>query len=298
LPSGPWAEIYFARSTVGLAITMADGKWAKLNASFARMLGYSVEELQGAPLAAYTHPDDIAATEEFMRTLLAGKADTLTLEKRYVHRDGHAVWAELSSCVLRDKSGVPLYFISSVVDLSQRRQAAEALRRGEYFFRESQRAGFIGSFRIDFTTGVWESSEVLDQILGIDRACAKTVESWFDLVHPDDRDGLRISLTGEVILQDLPVDREYRVVRRSDGETRWVDGRGTVTHDAAGRPLSMIGTLQDITERKRDELALRARDERHQAILGTAMDGFWKVLASFHIHSFPELSRVELRAVA
>jgi hypothetical protein len=61
------------------------------------------------------------------------------------------------------------------------------LKEREYFFRESQRTGNIGSYKIDFIIGNWESSEVLDTIFGIDKSYDRCVQGWLDLVHPNDQ---------------------------------------------------------------------------------------------------------------
>jgi PAS domain S-box-containing protein len=143
-----------------------------------------------------------------------------------------------------------LAFLGSIQMVLDNRRTHEALRESEYFFKESQRAAFIGSYKIDFTTGLWASSEVLDQIFGINRNHRRTVAGWLDIVHPDDRDEMDRYLREEVIGKRLPFSMEYRIIRKSDGAVRWVNGLGTVTISDAGIMLSMIGTIQDITERK------------------------------------------------
>jgi PAS domain S-box-containing protein len=134
-----------------------------------------------------------------------------------------------------------------------RRETEDALRQSEYFFRESQRSAFIGSYSTDFVTGFWKSSEVLDAIFGIDKSYERSVKGWLDIVHPDDQNILARYLTEEVIGRKQPFSKEYRIVRKNDGETRWVIGHGEVALDSIGTVTSMIGTIQDITDRKRLE---------------------------------------------
>lgn len=132
------------------------------------------------------------------------------------------------------------------------------LKESEYFFRESQRAAAIGSYKLDLLTGNWRSSEVLDQIFGIDGNFSRTVESWLGLLHPDDAGIVRKYFLEDVIGRRQSFDREYRIVRPSDGETRWVQGNGELAFDADGQIASLIGTVQDITARKQadERLAL------------------------------------------
>lgn len=127
------------------------------------------------------------------------------------------------------------------------------LKESEYFFRESQRAAAIGSYKLDLLTGNWRSSEVLDQIFGIDGNFSRTVESWLGLIHPDDAAAVRKYFQEGVIGRRQSFDREYRIIRPSDGETRWVQGNGELAFDADGQVASMIGTVQDVTARKQAE---------------------------------------------
>ena len=126
----------------------------------------------------------------------------------------------------------------------------------EYFFRETQQAAFIGSYSADFRKKTWQSSEVLDSIFGIDKKFERTISSWLDLVHPDDREMMNQYLENNVIARREPFRKEYRILRRNDNETRWVMGLGQASFDEEGKILLLIGTIQDITERKLTEAAL------------------------------------------
>jgi PAS domain S-box-containing protein len=145
---------------------------------------------------------------------------------------------------------------SLAIALAQR-QTEMALHESEYFFKESQRVGFIGSYKTDFVKGYWESSEILNQIFGIDQDYDRSIPGWLDIVHPDDQEMMGKYLEDEVIGQHKRFDAEYRIVRKQDHAIRWVHGLGEVDFDKQGNILSMIGTIQDITERKLVEEALR-----------------------------------------
>ncbi len=149
-------------------------------------------------------------------------------------------------------------------DIELRKKSEEALMESEFFFRESQRAASTGSYKADFVMNKWESSEVLDNIFGIDKSSERSINDWLEIVHPDDRDMMDQYLREEVISNRKPFSKEYRVIRKNDGEIRWVNGLGEATHDADGNILSLFGTIQDITERKNAEEALRESDDRFQ----------------------------------
>jgi two-component system, cell cycle sensor histidine kinase and response regulator CckA len=135
-------------------------------------------------------------------------------------------------------------------------QREKALIESEFFFKESQRAASIGSYKADFVKGRWESSEVLDSILGIDKMYDRSIQGWLDIVYSNDRDMMSQYLHEEVISKRKPFAKEYRITRNNDGETRWVYGLGEVSFDAHGNVLSLFGTIQDITERKQTEEGL------------------------------------------
>ncbi len=107
----------------------------------------------------------------------------------------------------------------------------------------------IGSYSLDVLAGRWTSSRGLDRIFGIDEAFDRTVDTWASLVHPADRESMMAYLATEVLGQGKPFDRRYRVVRHDTGEARWVHGRGALTFGHAGRPVRMMGTIADVTDR-------------------------------------------------
>jgi PAS domain S-box-containing protein len=158
----------------------------------------------------------------------------------------------------------------------ERALAEEALKESAELVRNSQKAARIGSYATDFTTGVWRSSEELDEIFGIDQNFARTVEGWSAIVHPDERGGM-LSYLGTIIAQRVPFDKEYRIVRVNDKAERWVYGRGELVFGENGKLLKMFGTIQDITERKKSEeliaLHSRALESAANAIVITDREG-------------------------
>ncbi|MRR56204.1 MAG: response regulator [Deltaproteobacteria bacterium] len=156
-------------------------------------------------------------------------------------------------------------------------QAEAALQESEYFFKESQRAASIGSYRCDFVKGIWASSDILDSIFGIDKEYNRSIQGWLDIVHPDDRQMMDQYLNEEVIANRNSFAKEYRVVRRNDGVTRWVFGLGEVTFDENSSSLQMIGTIQDITERKMAEQSLQQERDLSMDILNAQPAGIYRI---------------------
>jgi PAS domain S-box-containing protein len=108
----------FVHAPIGMALVSLEGHWMKVNQSICRLLGYSFEELASKTFQELTHPDDLQSDLEHVRDLVAGKTSAYHMEKRYLHKDGHTVWAELGVSLVLDKQGEPLYFISQIQDIT------------------------------------------------------------------------------------------------------------------------------------------------------------------------------------
>jgi diguanylate cyclase (GGDEF)-like protein/PAS domain S-box-containing protein len=152
-------------------------------------------------------------------------------------------------------------------DITERRAAAEALRKSEESLREAQRIARMGSYALDIASGIWTSSAMLDEVLGIDGDYPHTTESWQALVHPDDLAQIASHLVNEVFGRSMEFSKEYRIVRLADGAVRWVHSLGKVEMDAQGNPIALHGTIQDITTRKHAEAALRESRELLQLFI-------------------------------
>ncbi len=103
-------------------------------------MGYSAEELESVDFQTITHPDDLESDLAQVRRVLAGEINTYQIEKRYFHKDGHALWALLSVSLVRDASGRPLYFISQIQDIAARKQAMEEIVKAKEAAEAATRA--------------------------------------------------------------------------------------------------------------------------------------------------------------
>jgi diguanylate cyclase (GGDEF)-like protein/PAS domain S-box-containing protein len=118
----------FDLAPVGKALVDVDGHWLKVNTALCVIVGYSPSELMARTCRAITHPDDLDKDIPQLQRLLAGEIDTYRVEKRYVHKQGHIVWALLSVTLVRAGDGTPQYFIMQVLDISERKRMENDLR--------------------------------------------------------------------------------------------------------------------------------------------------------------------------
>jgi PAS domain S-box-containing protein len=112
----------FDAAPIGMALVSSAGRWLKVNRVLCEMLGYSPEELLRQDLRSITHPEDRHTSERHMSLALASDIPAYQLEKRYLHKDGRVIFARLSLSVVRDQQGAPLYLITQVEDVTQRRE--------------------------------------------------------------------------------------------------------------------------------------------------------------------------------
>jgi PAS domain S-box-containing protein len=122
-------RLAFHDTAVGMALVDTRGCFWQVNPALCRMLGYTEKELLGKPFQEITYPDDRPAGADLFRRVLAGEADYLCFEKRYICKDGGLIWVLVSSSIIRDPQGRPRYFVSHMQDITERKRAEEALRR-------------------------------------------------------------------------------------------------------------------------------------------------------------------------
>ena len=119
----------FENSAAGVALVGLDGRYMMVNPAFCEIFGYSAGELLTFDLVNNTHPDDIEITNKIVDELLNNRGKGLRYATRYIHKDGHVIWAEVSSVLVFDANDKPFYFIKHVIDNTKRRLAEDEIRR-------------------------------------------------------------------------------------------------------------------------------------------------------------------------
>lgn len=122
-------RVVFDESPIGKSLTMPNGRLSRVNRAFAEMLGLSVEAMSTLNFAEITYPEDMAISKESIRCLLAGEQDVFRFQKRYFHKDGHLVWTSVTTRLLRDSKREPLFFMTNIEDITERKKAEEKLKQ-------------------------------------------------------------------------------------------------------------------------------------------------------------------------
>ncbi|GEM_PF-161837 len=242
-----------------LAVILLDmaGMIQLWNPAAERIFGWAKDEILGKPNPIIP-PDKVDEYHSLLDHILAG--DTVS-EREVVRqrKDGSRITISLSSAPLFDAAGSPRAVMAIVADITERKLAEAELQKSRYLLQESQKIAGIGHYDLDVLKGTWESSETLDQLFGIGGDYPRDVAGWLQLVYPDDRNEVGTYFANDVLTRRRPFDKEYRIVRFGDGKTRWVHGLGKLEFDPDGNPTRLIGSIQDITERKQAESILQAR---------------------------------------
>jgi diguanylate cyclase (GGDEF)-like protein/PAS domain S-box-containing protein len=204
------------------------------------------------------HPDDRdLLTRTIDATLREGKP--YDVEHRIVRPDGEVRVVHRQAEVVRGEKGEALRMIGTVHDITERKEAEEALQKSESSLAAAQRIAHIGNFEYSVQEDEARWSDELYRIFGFSpQQFVPTYKTFWKSVHPDDRDLIKGSVR-EALYAEKQGGVDYRIVR-SDGEVRVVRSDYEVVRDASNQPVKLVGTVHEITERQALEEQLQ-----HQA---------------------------------
>jgi len=235
----------------------------------------------GADIVGRAHeqvfPELPAQWREIYRRALAG--ETLTGEEDVHPRaDGRLCWVRWEARPWRDSDGIIGGVMLAADDMTAKVEAMRALRQSRDDHNRAQKVAHVGSWRIDLVRNVLVWSDENRRIFGLADGVPPTDQTFFAVVHPDDRE--RVTAAWQAALDGAPLEGasyeiEHRIIVH--GELKWVRSRAELERDALGRAVSAFGTTQDITESKRIEEALRESEERLRLCVEAAGIGTFTV---------------------
>ncbi len=238
------------------------------------LLGYTLEETEPTPTwwRSHIHPDDLLQADEDFAAGLA-KGDRFCTQYRVHHKDGYYLWVEDRGLAVRDHKHNIIRIVGVTTNISDRKQTEADLRESEERIRLATAAAELGMWFWDLTTNdlVWTAK--CKQLFGFPANIEMSYEIFLNSLHPDDR-----QFTHQAVMQTLEVkvdyDVEYRVIW-PNGSVHWIAAKGRCLYDYTGKAVRMMGTAQDITERKHTEEALRQSEERYRMLSEAMPEMIW-----------------------
>ncbi|NQT05538.1 MAG: PAS domain S-box protein, partial [Dehalococcoidia bacterium] len=235
-----------------------------VNPALEKLTGYSMVELVGqkAPYPWWTKETLAKLKRDFKEALTHG---VQAFEQFFKKKSGERFWVEITATPVKI-GGESKYYLASWVDITERKRAEQRIKDSEQKYISAEKVGNFGHFSryLDTDRLVWSAGTYY--IFGVDpNQWELTRENAYKMVHPQDREKHRRDIE-EAVRGAKGLDTEFRIIRPS-GEERVIHTIADVTFDGAGKPERLFGTMQDITERKQAEEALRESEEMHHALL-------------------------------
>ncbi len=242
----------FDHVPVGISLSYgSDGTVDLVNAEHARITGVPIAESYNAEVFEHaSHPDDYHRQREASQEFLNGEVDKYTVEKRYIHPDGHVQWAELTSTLFPGPDQDSRWVVTTLTDIGERKRSDEKQRESEERFRMLYQNSVVGFYRTTPDGRILMANSALVKMLGyssVEELCSRNLEE----------EGFAASKARALFKERLDRRNEIRSQESEwlarDGSIVQVNENCRVTKDATGQVLFYDGTVEDITERKKTE---------------------------------------------
>jgi two-component system cell cycle sensor histidine kinase/response regulator CckA len=283
----------FEHAPVGITMVDPAGRFLQTNPAFQAIVGYSATELQNMTFQQITHPEDLPGNLQLLKEFLANKRQYYYLQKRYMRKDGKIVWVSLMKSRVQNAQG-ETRVIGTVLDITARKQAEEALRESEQRFRLMAKT---------IQDVLWISTPSLDKVIYVSpayekvwgRSCEELYESprsFLEAIHPEDRKQAQaLMMTHQS--RGLEFSQEYRIIKL-EGSISWIHNQAFPVKDEQGKVIMYTGVAKDITERKNleQQLLLAQKMEAVGRLAGGVAHDFNNLLMA--IASYAELIRQKI----
>jgi PAS domain S-box-containing protein len=264
-----WAYI-FEYADWGVGIVSAQEKTLVLmNPAFARMHGYTEEELIGRPITEVFVPEH--RDEMPQKIWIADDKDHHILESKHIRKDGTVFPVQIDVTVVKDQEGRVQFRAVHVQDITERKRAEEALQESEESFRRVFEEGSLGMCIAGPDFRFTKVNEAFCRMIGY-AAQELALLSFKDITHPEHL-AQDVASVNKLITGEIPVYRTEKRYRKKDGKTIWAASTITVMKDQSGQVLYFLSFIDDITERKHAEERLRESETRYRLLVDSSIDG-------------------------
>lgn len=272
----------FDNAPIGMAIIGSDGHLRDVNDALCDILGYTEDELLSMTFKDLDYPRDAAQEMEYIRKMLIGEISTYQIEKRYIHKTGKVIWTLLSSSVVKDENGGIRYFIGQILDITQRKEIEDQLKKSENRFSKAFSSApnpiAISRMRDGYFYDVNESfmrfsGYSRDEVVG---ATSIELKIW---ENREKRQGLIREIDKQGFIQNY--EMQFRTKSGSCKDTLL-----SIDVIELEGEMCLLTMISDVTERKITEQRLRESEARYRAILETIVDAIITFDVSGEIETF------------
>ncbi len=233
------------------------------------ILGYHPHDIVGQPITVWLdriHTDDRPGLVDGLVQRFETGDVSLPPALRWQHPDGRYIWLEAYPNILRDRDGTVNAIVYTCRDITERKEAEQALYESESRFVQATQASRVGVWEWNLVTNAMFITPALKMMLGYrPEEVADHLDDWGRLVHPDDTEGMFRTANDHIEGRTPSFEFEHRMIHK-DGSIRWILARGQVLRDESGKPYRMVGTDTDITDNRRLRHDLQRRDAIMAAI--------------------------------
>ena len=263
---------YFELGLVGIAITSPEKGFIEFNDQFCEIFGYSKSELTQKTWPEITHPDDLAVGVEHFNRVLAGETDGYSLDKRFIRKDGSVIYGSIDVKCVRRTDGAVNYFVAMVQDITDRKQAGEALLQNEERYRTLAENSQDYIMRYDRDYRHTYANDAALRITG------RTAAEFVGKTHREM--GFPAHLCQ---LWEDAIDRVFANNQPHREVFDWTSSEGTATYDwrvlpelnGDGEVMSVLGVSRDITQLKQAVDDLKASEEKSRLLLNSTGDAIY-----------------------
>jgi len=276
-PAAPDGEALFgsllAQTAVGIAVISSEGRFLRANDALCRMLGYGEQELLQKTVQDITHVDDLESTQEIQLELLAGPGSRVH-ERRYLRKDGSALWVQIAGTSVRERSGPPQCFVAVVHDITELKLAQDALRASESRFRRVVELSSDWYWVQDENFRFVELSGVEKR--GIDPEAFIGKARW-ELQNPGSLPEKAWRQHREMLERHEPFSDFVYMTQDNAGEMRYLSVTGEPIFDAQGEFKGYHGIGKDITDKARAQKELEDSEQRYRMLFDIHPRPMWVV---------------------
>ncbi|QPC81281.1 PAS domain S-box protein [Phototrophicus methaneseepsis] len=258
----------FEYAAVGIAHRSLEGSYLEVNERFCQILGYSTEEAQNLTVDAITHPEDLPSEHACIEQLLQGNIPNYSIQKRYTHKEGYTVWADVTTSLVRKPGGEPDYFITVLLDITSQLESEAAQQTAEARFARVLDTTAEAVISVDNSYKIILFNKSAERIFGY--SSEEMIGRSLDILLPPGmaqahHHYMTAFAEGDDIARGM--GQRGRELSAKDKSGRVFPIEASVSKLTEGEQVILTVFIQDVTERRKArEALLRINEELEQRV--------------------------------